>query len=214
MNFKKSIWSMGLLAFIAASCVEHEVIPPPKPEVELECSFTATIKNDLDEWDYDLVEQVDGFFCDPTQAKILNPSPQPSFVTYFASIRSQDQLDYIQVKLGRLQFNADMEPDPSVEAFENFCMSNVNPNFASEGNGGVEVVFRDNTNQVWTSNPASQQPQSFVFSALNLESDDDNDYMKFIATFTCYLYNNLDNPPAGDSILIENGIYRGYFRHK
>jgi hypothetical protein len=210
MNLKKSIWSLSLVAFVAASCIEHEVIPPPKPQVELECSFTATIQGE----DYDLVEQVQGFFCDPTQAKILNPSPQPSFVTYFASIRSQEQLDYLQIKLGRLQFNADMQPDPSVENFQNFCMSNVNPNFAEGANGGVEIVFRDNLSQVWTSYPASTQPQSFVFTAMNLESDDDNDYMKFIATFTCYLYNNLDNPSAGDSILVENGIYRGYFKHK
>lgn len=208
MEFKKLTFSLLTVALLGASCVEHEVIPPPKPEVELECSFTATI-NALD---YDLVEQVDGFFCDPTQAKILNPSPQPSFVTYFASIRSQDELDYIQVKLGRLQFNADMEPDPTVESFENFCMSAVTPNFSEEAIDGVEVVFRDGQGQVWMSNPASLEPQSFQFSAMNLESDDENDYMKFIANFTCYMYTNLENPAAGDSMLVENAIYRGYFK--
>ena len=214
MELKKITLSLLTVGLLGASCVEHEVIPPPKPEVELECSFTATISDENNEWDYDLVEQVDGFFCDPTQAKILNPSPQPSFVTYFASIRSQDQLDYIQVKLGRLQFNADMEPDPTVEAFENFFMSNMAPSFVEEANGGVEVVFRDNQGQVWMSNPATLEPQSFQFSNLSLEGDDDNDFMKFIATYNCWLYTNLDNPPAGDSIHMENAIYRGYFQHK
>lgn len=209
MEFKKFTLSLLSLALLGASCVEHEVIPPPKPEVELECSFTASIN----EMDYDLVEQVNGFFCDPTQAKILNPSPQPSFVTYFASIRSQDELDYIQIKLGRLQFNADMEPEPSVEDFETFFMANVTPGFAEEANGGIEVVFRDNAGQVWMSNPLSLEPQNFLFSAVNLESDDDNDYMKFIANFNCYLYSNIENPPAGDSIHMENAIYRGYFKH-
>jgi hypothetical protein len=180
MEFKKFTFSLLTVALLGASCVEHEVIPPPKPEVELECSFTASVEGT----DYDLVEQVDGFFCDPTESKILNPSPQPSFVTYFASIRSQDELDYIQVKLGRLQFNADMEPDPTVESFENFCMSSVTPNFSEEAIDGVEVVFRDAQGQVWMSNPASLEPQNFQFSAMNLESDDNNDYMKFIANFT------------------------------
>ena len=204
----KNLNLISLLSFIAisfTSCIEHEVIPPPKPDVELECSFVAQINGEP----YELVEAVEEFFCEPNQARVLNPSPQPSFITYFGSMRSTQESDYIQIKLGRLQFNAESKIEPDIEEFEDFFNNNLVPNFSIDANNGIEVIFRDNQGDVWKSTPESLDPQNFMFSNISIESDEENDYAKFVATFNCNLYDNIDDPT--DTLRIENAIYRGFF---
>ena len=201
----------GMLTFVITllgtqSCVEHEVIPPPKPEVDLECSFSATIDSNS----YELIEDINGFFCDPAQEKILLPNPQPSSVKYLAAIRSGQQLDYIQVKIGRLFFSADISPDPSEGDFESFFMANASPDYSVDADNGVQVTFRDNSGNVWMSSPNSQDFLAFDFTSLELESDEEGEYMKFIASFSCNLYDDIEEPT--DTVLIENAIYKGYFK--
>jgi hypothetical protein len=196
--------SAALLFF--NSCIEHEVIPAPKPVVELECSFSATINGTA----YSLIEDVGGMHCESTKSKEINPSPQPSTATYNAIKKSDIQLDYVNVSLGKLSFNADVEADPSLEQFSTFFNANLNPNFSQGAVAGVEIVFRDAAGSVWFSNPASTNPQNFTFTSLIQESDELNDYMKFNATFTCYMYNNLANPT--DSIHVENAVFKSHFK--
>jgi hypothetical protein len=194
----------ALLSF--NSCIEHEVIPPPKPVVELECSFSATINGAA----YTLIEDVGGMYCESTKSKQINPAPQSSTATYNAIKKSDVQLDYVNVSLGKLSFNADVEADPSLEQFENFFNTNLNPPFSIAANAGVEIVFRDAAGAVWFSNPNSTNPQNFTFTSLIQESDELNDYMKFNATFTCYMYNDLANPT--DSIHVENAVFKSHFK--
>ena len=196
---------LSAVGLVFASCVEHEVIPPPRPEVELECSFVA----ELDGEPYELVEAVDDFYCEPNQAKVLNPSPQPSFITYFASMRGDQEQDYIQIKLGRLQFNADQSSVPEVEDFEAFFNNNQAPGLSKEATNGVEIIYRDNQGKVWTSTPETEDPHNFMFSSVSLESDEENDYMKFVASFSCNLYDDIEDPM--DTLRIDNAIYRSYF---
>lgn len=188
------------------SCVEHEVIPPPKPQVDLECSFSATI----DSADYELLEDINGFYCDPAQEKIILPNPQPSSVKYLAAIRSGEQLDYIQLKIGKLLFSADISPDPSEEDFKNFFEANADPDYSIDAENGVQVAFRDNAGNVWMSTPNSQDFLSFDFSALDYETDEEGDYMKFTASFSCNLYDDIEDPT--DTVVVENAIYKGYFK--
>jgi hypothetical protein len=198
------VLSTTLLLFI--SCIEHEVIPAPQPVIELECSFSATINGNA----YSLIENIGGMYCESTKSKEINPSPQLSTATYNAIKKSDIQLDYINVSLGKLSFNADIEPDPALEQFSTFFNSNINPNFSEGAVAGVEIVFRDAAGSLWFSNPASTNPQNFTFTSLIQESDDLNDYMKFNATFTCYMYNNLANPT--DSIHVENAVFKSHFK--
>lgn len=196
------VLSTTLLLFI--SCIEHEVIPAPQPVIELECSFSATINGNA----YSLIENVGGMYCESTKSKEINPSPQLSTATYNAIKKSDIQLDYINVSLGKLSFNADN--DPSLEQFSTFFNSNLNPNFSEGAVAGVEIIFRDADGSLWFSNPASTNLQNFAFTSLIQESDDLNDYMKFNATFTCYMYNNLANPM--DSIHVENAVFKSHFK--
>ncbi len=190
---------------VIASCVEHEVIPPPKEEVDLTCSFSATIEGD----DYELIQDVNGYYCNPTQAKEILPTPQPSNVKYFSEIRSDAQLDFLKIGLGSLSFNADEDIDPTVEQFTAFFNSNTLPDFDENADEGIEIVFRDGQGTVWTSMDTTNEVQNFEFTSLVQESDEEGDYMKFTATFNVSLFDDLEQPT--DTLLIENGVYSGYF---
>lgn len=200
---------LGLLSvmYFLSGCIEHEVIPPPRPVVELSCSFNATI----DGSNYNLIENVSGLVCDPTKAKEILPQPQPSSAIYYAGISSDVAMDFIQLGIGKIFFNADVTSDPSKDQFETFLNANLNPDFAADANGGVEITFRDLSGNVWMSNPDSQEPQSFVFAAMEFESDDNGEYAKFTANFSCTLYREIDDTTTA-SLLIENAVYNGYFK--
>jgi len=205
MKFFNFLVAISVLSLLN-SCIEHEVIPAPKPVVELECSFSATIEGAA----YNLIEDVGGMFCEATKSKEINPSPQASTATYNAAMSSDVQLDFIQISVGKLSFNADVDADPSLSQFTTFFNANVSPAFAAAGNGGVEVVFRDAAGNVWFSDPASVNPQSFAFTSLVQESDEDGDYMKFEAAFSCTLVDDLIAPTA--SISVQNAIYKAHFK--
>jgi len=196
----------SLTLLLLNGCIQHEIIPAPKPVVELECSFSATI----DGAGYTLIEDVNGMFCESTKSKEINPSPQPSTATYNAIKKSNSQLDFIQVSLGKLSFNADINADPTLEEFTTFLNVNASPNFSQGAVAGLEIVFRDGAGNVWFSNPNSPTPQNFVFTSLIQESDENGDYMKFNATFNCTMYDNLAAP--ADSIVVSNAVFKSHFK--
>lgn len=205
MKFYK-ILSVLLLSTVMFSCVEHEVIPPPKEEIELFSSFSATLEGS----DYELIQDVNGYYCEPTQAKEILPTPQLSKITYYSAMKSDASMDFIQIGIGKLNFNADASIDPSVEQFTTYFNSNTNPNYSLEAADGVEVVFRDGSGNVWRSYQDSGAPQDFMFTSLVQESDELGDYMKFVANFSLELYDDLDNPT--DTILMENAVFEGFFK--
>tara|TARA_R100000951_G_C2604075_1_gene169069 strand:- start:372 stop:992 length:621 start_codon:yes stop_codon:yes gene_type:complete len=205
MKFYKTL-SVLLLATVLFSCIEHEVIPPPKEEVELNSSFSATLEGSQ----YELIQDVNGYYCDATQAKEILPTPQLSTVTYYSAMKSDAALDFIQIGIGKLNFNADASIDPSVEQFTTFFNSNTNPPYSFEAENGVEVIFRDGSGNVWRSYQDAGAPQDFAFTSLVQESDEEGDYMKFVANFSLELYDDIDNPT--DTILMENAVFEGYFK--
>lgn len=205
MKYSK-ILSVFFATAILFSCTEHEVIPPPEVVVELNCSFKATIEG----VDYELTQEVDGYFCEPAQAKEILPNPQPSTITYYSALKSDVQMDYLQVGIGKLTFNADANIDPTIEQFSSFFNSNSDPQYSIDAENGVEIVFRDASGDVWKSYQDSEEPQNFSFISLNQESDEEGDYMKFVATFSLEMYDDLEAPT--DTLLIEDGVFEGYFK--
>ena len=213
----KKYYTLVLLVFLLIfySCIEHEVIPPPVKEVELKCLFSASI----DTIDYKLEEDKEGFHCKAEQAKEVLPAPMPSTVIYYSSMLSNQKLDKIQVKIGKALFDNQSTSDPTIETFEAFFIDNYNPDFKKDGDNGVEVIFTNSQGVKWRSNPHSTNNQNFEFSTLSLKSDENGDYMTFVADFSCFLYNyeNEDNPDFDepvDSIYVLNARYTNYFRRK
>lgn len=186
------------------SCIKHEVIPAPKPEVELDCEFSALINGTS----INLVENVNGFTCSATKAKEILPAPQPSSAIYFSQMQSSTSLEFFKIGMGELQWDAGASSDPSLSQFESFFNANTNPNYSFQSANGVEVTFRDQTGTVWMSNENSVNPQNFDFTSFTQESDESGDYMKFTTDFECYLY----NATMDDSILVEAGNYKSHFK--
>jgi hypothetical protein len=200
------IFSLLLASTLLFSCVEHEVIPPPKEVVELNSSFSTMLEG----IEYELIQDVDGYYCDATQAKEILPTPQPSTVTYYSAIKSDAELGFIQIGIGKLNFNADADISPSIEQFSTFFNSNTNPAYSLDAEAGVEIIFRDGSGNIWRSYEASGEPQDFTFTSVTQESDEEGDYMKFIANFSLELYDDLVTPT--DTILMENAVFEGYFK--
>ena len=198
--------SFVLGLFMFSSCIKHEVIPAPIPEVDLPASFRAFLQGSS----YEIIKDVNGYYCDATQAKEILPTPQPSKIIYYSSIKSDQQSDFIQIGIGKLHFNADASIVPNLDAFTAFFNNNVTPTYKLGAASGVEIVFRDGQGGVWISDENSTLPQDFTFTSLVQESDENGDYMKFTAKFNVSLVDDVLTPT--DTIVFSNAIFEGYFK--
>lgn len=212
---KKYINTLILGAILSfSSCVEHEVIPPPNPKVELDCSFTAVI--DSQEVSFD--SSGDGFVCESTQEKNILPAPQPSSVKYFSTLRSTVNMTMIQLNYGRLLFQPkDDSQTPTIDEFESFFLSESKPDYSKNAHNGVEILYRTQNGEVWRSiENDSLGPQTFEFTSFNLETDPEAEYMKYTAIFSCYLYlfepEDTDYEEPLDTMRLENGIYQNHVK--
>lgn len=197
-----------------AGCPKHEIIPAPTPKVELESSFIGIVNGSQ----LELTQNVDGYYLDATKTKYIQPSPTPSLATYYANMKSSNGLVAIRVGLGSLSFDGSANSDPSLSAFNSFFTSTTNPVYATGAANGFEVVYRDGSGNVWTSD-ASQPGQTVAFTGIVQESDGSGDYSKFTCTFTCNVYRDVPDtstPDPNDSITlslaINNGVLKGWFK--
>jgi hypothetical protein len=195
----------AIVSGIAVSCIKHEVIPPPQPKVDLSSSFTA----DTSGFPLVYTKDVDGFFVEATNFRELQASPQLSNIVYYNTIRSTNYADLFRISVGRAFWDAANGQFPSVSQFKLFFEGLTNPGFSDDGINGVMLEWRDSNNQLWHTRAASTQPQNFVFTSIVQESDEDGDYVKFSAEFSCYLY-SLDGL---DSVRFDNGRYSSYFKN-
>jgi hypothetical protein len=195
----------ALVAGFTASCIKHEVIPPPKPKVDLSSSFMA----DTSGFPIVYTKDVDGFFVEATNFRELQASPQLSNILYFNTMRSTNYADLFRVSVGRCYWDAANGQFPSVSQFKLFFEGMTNPGFSDDGINGVMLEWRDSNSQLWRSRQNSTQPQNFVFTSILQESDEDGDYVKFSSEFSCYLY-SLDGL---DSVRFDNGRYSSFFKN-
>ena len=205
-----NIFTLILGLALLPSCIEHEVIPPPTPVVELECSFGGVFNGE--EYSF---SQFAGIECEPAQEKLITPAPQASRVTYFSTIRGANVLDLIQLNIGELLFQPTANSsNPTLNEFEAFFKSDTEPDFKADSKDGVEIVYRDESGRVWYSSPVdSLNEQFFKFTSLELDSDENGDFMLFTANFSCnlYLYDEETEEPI-DTIAVENAVYRNHFK--
>lgn len=211
----------GALVIIlgAASCIKHEIIPPPRPKVELSCHFQGNINGDIE-----LTQNVNGYFLDASKTYIIVGSDGRA--TYYANMLSADNLLAIQITLGSVLWNAQASQDPSLTTFNSFVDNNASPNLVSYSANaiqGFEVTYKDPSGIVWKSKE-NDPPQDVEFSNISHESDDTGDYSKFICEFSCNVYhqflNGQINPFTGVaftadtelSISIQDGVFKGWFK--
>ncbi|WP_343606393.1 hypothetical protein [Fluviicola sp.] len=212
---KKVITLFVFGSLFLAGCPKHEIIPAPTPKVQLESHFIGTINGTQVE----LTQNVDGYYLDATKVKVILPSPTPSKANYFADMKSSQNLVSIRVGLGSATFDASASGgDPSLSVFNNFFTSNTTPAYAASADGGFEVVYRDGSGAVWTSDP-TQTAQDVVFTNIVQESDGTGDYSKFTCTFNCMVYRQIPDTTTPDpndfitlSLPIQNAILKGWFK--
>jgi len=202
-----------IAAFVALtlglnSCIEHEVIPAPVPMVDLTCHFQGTINGT----DIELTENVVGYYCNTSKAKILLPPPSLSSAVYYSEILSAQTPISIKVGLGSVMWDMSAASDPTLALFNAFHTSNTTPVFSTGGASGFEVTYKDASGTAWVSKQNSTNFQDVTFSAISQESDTAGDYSKFTCTFDCYVYHTNPTTLVEDSINIQAATFKGWFK--
>ena len=207
-NLKIAIAATMTVVFGMSSCIEHEVIPAPVPMVDLSCHFIGSINGT----NVELTENVLGYYCNTSKAKILLPSPSLSSASYFSEMLSSSTPVSIKIALGSVMWDASTAIDPDVSAFNAFHSSNLTPNFSTTGTAGFEFSYRDGTGVTWTSKSNSVNFQDVTFSNIAQESDTSGDYSKFKCNFECYVYHMDAITLLWDSIHVQAAEYEAWFK--
>jgi hypothetical protein len=234
---KKGLFVIGLVAIGATSCIEHEVIPPPEPEVELECSFEGNIGSAFIEY----TKNVNGYSCTPGLAKQTQSGLTDA--QYLFAMTSQEQIQYVQIGIGSLSWNDPTGTErPALSLFNGFftAPANMSPDYSNAALAGFEVQYRDENGDIWRSyetgtEPTAESGTPIPVASINVEfdpesiiqeSDESGDYSKFVCYFSCPVYHIFSVPDISvvpqtnpltmrDSAVvmnIEDAIYRGYFK--
>lgn len=212
---KKGILLIGISSFVLSSCIEHEVIPPPEPKVELYAHFYGEVNSAPVEF----TENVLGYANNCTSAKYILPPPDFSEAVYFAEMSSNQIATSIKIGLGAATWDASLTAEPTLATFNGFHQMNMFPAYSDDALQGFEATYRDGTGREWKSSETSVNIQDVEFTGVVQESDNSGDYSKFICNFECWMYSlHPDslalNPPVIqlDSIHMENAVYQGWFQ--
>jgi len=213
---KKTILLLALGSFLLTGCPKHEIIPAPTPEVDLTSNFLGDINGSVVE----LTQNVNGYYNDALKTKIILPSPAPSSAVYSAELKSGQSLVSIKVSLGSVFFDSGVAQDPALEVWKSFFLANDDPddpNYSNAAAAGFEVVYRDGTGAVWTSDEAT--PGTVKFTNVVQESDGSGDYVKFTCTFDCTVFRDVPDTTTPDpndfitiSLPIQDAVFVGYFK--
>ncbi len=212
---KKGILIIGISSFVFSSCIEHEVIPPPEPTVDLNAHFYG----EFNTAPIELTENVLGYANNCTSSKLIVPPPTFSEAVYFAEMSSLQVATAVRIGLGSATWNSSLSAEPTLATFNALHQNNLFPNYSDDGVSGFEVTYTDGTGREWQSSENSVNPMNVEFTGVVQESDNQGDYSKFICNFDCWVYSlHPDslalNPPVIqlDSIHIENAVYEGWFQ--
>jgi hypothetical protein len=212
---KKGILLIGISSFVFSSCIDHEVIPPPEPTVDLYAHFYGEVNGAPVEF----TENVLGYANNTTAAKLILAAPSNSEAVYFAEMSSIQIATSVKVGIGSALWNSSLSAEPTLATFNTFFQSNLFPNYSDNGANGFVAVYRDGTGREWESSQNSTNVQNVEFTGILQESDNNGDYSKFICDFDCWMYSlHPDSlalvPPVVqlDSLHMLNATYEGWFQ--
>ena len=205
---KFAIAGIVALTLGLGSCIEHEVIPAPEPTVDLSCHFQGVINGTNAEF----TENVLGYSCTSTKAKIILPAPSFSSAVYYSEMSSTQTPVSIKIGLGSVFWDASVAAEPTLTLFNNFHLNNTTPVFSNGAASGFEVTYRDASGTIWVSKQNSVNFQDVTFSGIKQESDASGDYSKFTCDFDCYVYHQDAVTLLWDSLPIQNAELIGWFK--
>ena len=209
---RKGILLIGLIGLSLGSCIEHEVIPAPTPQVDLACSFEGNIGGQFIEYTR-FVSGYDGVSDISIQSQFGTNTAQYSF-----AMMSDATPAFVRIRMGSLVWNdgsGTFRPDLSL--FNSFFLTNTDPNYSDGSLNGFEVAYKTTMNTIFVSREGSVFNQTVVFDPNSViqSSDETGDYSKFTCNFDCFVYRDYVDDlgvPQTDSILIQNAIYKGWFK--
>lgn len=202
------IAAIGISSIALFSCNKHEVIPPPKPQVDLESHFFGEINGT----DIELTQNVNGYSSE-SQVDLIISATDIDRAVYYSEMSSNQSLFSVKVGHGSILFDASTSSTPTLALFNNFYSNNLQPDFSVAGQNGFVVSIRDNSGKTWESNEDHiYLTEDVNFSNIRQESDESGDYNKFICTFDTYVYNTDPITLLKDSMLITNATYEGWFK--
>ncbi len=199
---------LACAVFVLNSCIEHEVIPPPIPKVELDCYFDGLINN----VPLTLTQNVGGVAGSAAKAQNLMPPPTFSSERYFFTMSSTQTPRSVTIGLGSVYWDGAIETQPTVSQFNNFHKNTLTPNFSNGAMAGFEVKYVDVLGNVWLSDEFSTNFQDVTFSEVKQEADASGEYSLFHCTFDCYVYRTDPVTLALDSMRVQGTDFQGWFK--
>ncbi|MCB0477363.1 MAG: hypothetical protein R2799_16010 [Crocinitomicaceae bacterium] len=218
---KNTLFAVLGLTFFGISCQRHQIVPPPEPpvdQVEVDCMFQGQV----DTSNYTLQEGTNSYACNMLVTKNIQPSPLTSSAIYTDSLGStSSSINHgIRLDLGSFTWIDDGSNNPSISEFQTFFSGanlmaqfgdSVNLPYSNAGASGVQLTWVDQNGIPYFSRDTSTYAGSFfMLNNVMYEADNDNEYVKWSALFTCELWD-----AAGvNSVVISNGIFNGAFRRR
>jgi len=203
MNKLFTLLGTGLFLSITSCNDQHEVIPPPLPVAELECSCKGT---------------VDGVFKEYTDScrydneKTISSSGL-SFASYTTEIKNTALTEGFEIEIKEIQWLDGGNNLPTTAEWEDYFLGNMSPEYYVDDNlshNGVTIKYIDAFGTLWISDTVSGCSSiDFSFIKMELDSDATGNYMKFKGIFNCPLRNAL-----GDTICVENGVVKTSFKRE
>ncbi|MAO32906.1 MAG: hypothetical protein CL824_05300, partial [Crocinitomicaceae bacterium] len=147
-----AVFSITSLLMMSVSCVEHEVVPPPNNDIDLNAHFQAYIgtagggANQVE-----MTQNVSGYTGSASNTSIINASPIASQMVYSSRMSSFQQTKAIEIKLGALNWDAAVDIEPTKSMFADFHNGSASANilFSDQALNGFEVKYTDDSGMEW-----------------------------------------------------------------
>lgn len=202
MNKLFTILGAGLFLSVVSCNNQHEVIPPPLPVAELECSCKATVDGVLKEY-------TDS--CRYDNEKTISSSV--SFASYSAEIKNAALTEGFEIEMKEIEWFEVGNNLPTTDEWEAYFLANMDPEYYVDdmlSHNGVTIKYTDQFGTLWISDTVSGCSSiDFVYTEMERDSDATGNYMKFKGIFNCPLRNAL-----GDTICVENGVVKTSFKRE
>ncbi len=207
LNTMKKIFVFSLLMAGLAffGCKEPEIVPAPTTRADLKIHFQGIINGSDVEW----TKNVDGYKASsfkafqPNGANLLD-------LSYNCRMESNTKVSYIQVALGSLLQDPELNTSPSMETFRDFMDNNLLPSYSKKAEAGFEVSFKSEDGFLFRSDET--QPATVEFMDLVEKEDNSGEYIQFKCKFSCPIF-YIDTlfPINNQSGVIQNATLTGYF---
>jgi len=208
-------FSLLFVLLSVSSCIEHEVIPPPKNTIDLNATFVGYINGTQVEF----TQNVLGYKGYAGKSSFIYASPVLSKMLYNSEMKSPYDQRAVRLTFGSLDWDASANTSPTLTMFNDFHTTNSGVSIpfkdwatlVNQNVDGVQFEYTDQNGNVWVSKE-TDLGQSANFTILKQASDNTGDYSLFEANFSCKVWRYNVQTELEESINISNAKLRAWFK--